>query len=88
LGTDLNLLDDSLKTVMYPGDHQFPDFPEVQGQQKKTPITVVYGDCLETAFELVDQGLNPAVLNMANATNPGTGSHLYILPTWWLYPPL
>lgn len=56
--------------MLYGNSHVFPDFPDVEGQ-RKTPVTVVYGDCLETAFDLVKQGFNPAVLNMANAHTPG-----------------
>ena len=39
----------------------------------KTAIEVVNEDCLQTAVRLKEQGLNPAVLNMASRRNPGGG---------------
>lgn len=38
-----------------------------------TEITVENIDCLVAAKTLIDQGLNPVVLNMANASKPGGG---------------
>lgn len=38
-----------------------------------TKITVVEQDCLDTAAQLKVDGLNPAVLILASATNPGGG---------------
>lgn len=39
----------------------------------KTKVAVVNGDCLEVGKSMLDEGLNPAVLNMANAFRPGGG---------------
>lgn len=39
----------------------------------KTKVAVVNGDCLEVGKTMLDEGLNPAVLNMANAFRPGGG---------------
>lgn len=39
----------------------------------ETKVAVVNGDCLEVGKSMLDEGLNPAVLNMANAFRPGGG---------------
>lgn len=38
-----------------------------------TEVSVVNADCLAEAVRLIDCGYNPAVLNMASASNPGGG---------------
>lgn len=38
-----------------------------------TDVKVVNKDCLEEAVQLIDDGYNPAVLNMASGSNPGGG---------------
>ncbi|MCQ2254444.1 MAG: TIGR02452 family protein [Bacteroidaceae bacterium] len=38
-----------------------------------TAVSVINKDCLDAAKEMLDEGLNPAVLNMANAFRPGGG---------------
>lgn len=38
-----------------------------------TEVTVVNADCLDEAVRLIDDGYNPAVLNMASRRNPGGG---------------
>lgn len=42
-------------------------------QTADTEIKVVNADCLAEAVRLIDRGYNPAVLNMASASNPGGG---------------
>jgi uncharacterized protein (TIGR02452 family) len=39
----------------------------------ETKFSVIEADCLETAERLLDEGLNPCVLNMASRQNPGGG---------------
>lgn len=39
----------------------------------ETKVSVVNGDCLVVGKAMIDEGLNPAVLNMANAYRPGGG---------------
>lgn len=41
--------------------------------KKETAVEVVNQDCILAARELVEQGLNPAVLNMASLYHPGGG---------------
>jgi uncharacterized protein (TIGR02452 family) len=41
--------------------------------QFKTKFSVINADCLETSQVLLDAGLNPCVLNLANRRNPGGG---------------
>ncbi|CAI2173084.1 18357_t:CDS:2 [Funneliformis geosporum] len=41
--------------------------------QEKPDIKVVDGDCLKRALEMVREGFNPLVLNMASATKAGGG---------------
>ncbi len=41
--------------------------------KEETKISVIEADCLEVAELLIKAGLNPAVLNMANGSNPGGG---------------
>lgn len=42
-------------------------------QVGETEVSVVNADCLAEAVRLIDCGYNPAVLNMASASNPGGG---------------
>lgn len=46
---------------------------DVPTSAEDTRTYVMEGDCLETARKLSEQGLNPAVLNMANRQHPGGG---------------
>eukprot|EP00455_Lapot_gusevi_P037158 TRINITY_DN4144_c0_g1_i2.p1 TRINITY_DN4144_c0_g1~~TRINITY_DN4144_c0_g1_i2.p1 ORF type:complete len:359 (+),score=7.22 TRINITY_DN4144_c0_g1_i2:86-1078(+) len=39
----------------------------------KTEITVLHLDCIDAAYNLIQAGYNPAVLNMASSTYPGGG---------------
>lgn len=43
------------------------------GEPFETKVDVVNGDCLEVGKAMIDEGFNPAVLNMANAYRPGGG---------------
>lgn len=56
-------------TVLYEEKLSHPILPRFL----KTKITVENMDCLVAAKMLMDKGLNPAVLNMANRQTPGGG---------------
>ena len=47
------------------------DMPELQGNS--TIVEVVNADCMEEGMRLLEQGYNPAILNMASRRNPGGG---------------
>lgn len=45
----------------------------LQTTEGKTKLSVVNNDCLVVGKQMMDEGLNPAVLNMASAYRPGGG---------------
>ena len=52
----------------YDSEFRVDDVPTIDG---KTVIEVVNDDCMAVGMRLVDEGYNPAVLNMASRRNPG-----------------
>jgi|GEM_PF-6752732 len=57
-------------TTYYDCEFSVADVPPLAVE---TIIKVQNQDCLLAGKELLEQGLNPAVLNMASASNPGGG---------------
>ena len=58
------------ETMYYDEDFRLEPFPPVQGG---TRVDVVNRDCIEVTRDLVEEGYDAAVLNMASRTNPGGG---------------
>jgi uncharacterized protein (TIGR02452 family) len=54
----------------YDSEFRVDDVPTIDG---KTIVEVVNDDCMAVGMRLVDEGYNPAVLNMASRRNPGGG---------------
>ena len=52
----------------YDSEFRVDDVPTIDG---KTIVEVVNDDCMAVGMRLVDEGYNPAVLNMASRRNPG-----------------
>lgn len=46
---------------------------EWKNKHSDMKVEVIEGDCLEAALQLLSEGLNPAVLNMASPKRPGGG---------------
>lgn len=57
------------KTIMYEKEFKVDTYRRLTA----TSISVVNCDCLVEAKKLIDEGMNVAVLNMANRQNPGGG---------------
>lgn len=55
---------------MYTEEFSVADHPSLDAP---VPVEVVNDDCLAVAERLVNEGYNPAVLNLANRYNPGGG---------------
>ena len=58
------------ETMYYDEDFRLEPFPPVKGG---TRVDVVNRDCIEVTRDLVEEGYDAAVLNMASRTNPGGG---------------
>ena len=55
-------------------DKKFPELPPMEDRPfQKTEVFVRNADCVIEALKMLDEGMRPAVINMANANNPGGG---------------
>lgn len=55
-------------------DIDFPELPPMAERPfQKTEVFVRNADCVIETLKMLDEGMKPAVINMANANNPGGG---------------